>query len=126
MSQCKPASTPIDATAKLASNDTAPVPDPGEYISLAGGLQYLTMTWPDLAHSVQQICLHMHDPRTSHLLLLKRTLRYVRGTTHFGLHLHHSATLDIQAYSYADWVGCPDTRRSTLGFCVYLGDSPVS
>jgi hypothetical protein len=102
MSQCKPASTPIDATAKLASDDTAPVPYPGEYRSLAGGLQNLTMTQTDLAHSVQQICLHMHDPRTSHLLLLKRTLRYVRGTTHFGLHRRYSATLDIQAYSNTD------------------------
>ena len=30
------------------------------------------------------------------------------------------------AYSDADWVGCPDTRRSTSGYCVYLGPSLVS
>jgi hypothetical protein len=123
MSRCKAASTPIDTSAKLAADDSAPVSDPGEFRSLAGGLQYLTMIRTDLARAVQQICLHMHDLRASHLQLLKRTLRYVRGTTHFGLHLHHSPPLGIHAYSDADWAGCPDTRRSTLGFCVYLGDS---
>lgn len=71
MSQCKAASTPIDTSAKLAADDSAPVSDPGEFRSLAGGLQYLTMTRTDLAHAVQQICLHMHDPRASHLQLLK-------------------------------------------------------
>ncbi|GKD62025.1 ribonuclease H-like domain-containing protein [Tanacetum coccineum] len=44
------------------------------------GLQYLTFTWPDISYVVQQICLHMHDPREPHLAALKRVLRYVRGT----------------------------------------------
>ncbi|WVZ66178.1 hypothetical protein U9M48_015440 [Paspalum notatum var. saurae] len=126
MSKCKPVSTPIDTSGKPAADDSPPVSDPMEYRSLAGGLQYLTMTRPDIAHAVQQICLHMHDPRHSHLALLKRTLRYVRGTSHLGLHLYSSSDTDIRAYSDADWAGCPDTRRSTSGFCVYLGDSLVS
>jgi hypothetical protein len=29
-------------------------------------------------------------------------------------------------YTGADWAGCPDTRCSTSGFCVYLGDHLVS
>ena len=32
----------------------------------------------------------------------------------------------VSAFSDADWAGCPDTRRSTSGFCVFLGESLVS
>nr|XP_020178687.1 uncharacterized mitochondrial protein AtMg00810-like [Aegilops tauschii subsp. strangulata] len=43
-----------------------------------------------------------------------------------GLTLTASASTDLVAYSNADWAGCPDTRRSTLGYCVYLGSSLIS
>ena len=42
------------------------------------------------------------------------------------LHLRRSPELTLVAYSDADWAGCPDTRRSTSGFVVYLGDALVS
>uniref|UniRef100_A0ACD5VVJ9 Uncharacterized protein n=1 Tax=Avena sativa TaxID=4498 RepID=A0ACD5VVJ9_AVESA len=126
MVQCKTATTPVDTLPKVAADAGAPVADPSEYRSLAGALQYLTMTRPDLAYAVQQVCLHMHDPRDGHLAIIKRILRYVRGTTSSGLLLHSSSPLDIVAYSDADWAGCPDTRRSTSGYCVYLGGALVS
>jgi hypothetical protein len=61
---------------KLSATLGDPVADPTAYRSLAGALQYLTFTRPDLTYVVQQICLHMHDPRESHLAALKRLLRY--------------------------------------------------
>jgi hypothetical protein len=87
MSECHPSVTPVDTHAKLSSSDGDLLPDGTEYRSLAGGLQYLTLMRPDISYAVQQICLHMHAPRTSHLALVKRVLRYVRGTMDFGLHL---------------------------------------
>jgi hypothetical protein len=66
MTNCKPASTPIDAKGKL-STDGPPIDDVKDYRSLAGALQYLTVTRPDLAFAVQQACLHMHDPRGPHM-----------------------------------------------------------
>jgi len=63
---------------------------PTAYRSLAGVLQYLTFTRPDITYVVQQICLHMHDPREPHLTALKRILRYLRGTVDFGLLLHRA------------------------------------
>lgn len=98
----------------------------GEYRSLVGELQYLTMTRPDLACPVQQACLHMHNPQDEHLALVKRILRYVRGTTTLGFQLLASPSTEVIAYSDADWAGCPDTRRSTSGYCVYIGDSLIS
>ncbi|XP_051221262.1 uncharacterized mitochondrial protein AtMg00810-like [Lolium perenne] len=49
-----------------------------------------------------------------------------RGTMDFGLSHHASTATDIVAYSDADWAGCPDTRRSTSGYCVYFGPSLIS
>ena len=68
----------------------------------------------------------MDDPRETHLVALKRILRYVRGTLHMGLLIRPSTQADLVVYSDADWAGCPDTRRSTSGYAVFLGDNLVS
>jgi hypothetical protein len=61
----------------------------------------------------QQVYLHMHAPRDSHLVALKRILRYIRDTLHLGLQLHRSSIEELTVYSDADWAGCPDTRKSS-------------
>jgi hypothetical protein len=68
----------------------------------------------------------MHDPREPHLTTLKRTLRYLRGTLDFSLLLRRSASMDLVVYTDADWAGCPDTRRSTSSYAVFLGDNLIS
>ena len=126
MADCKPCSTPVDTNPKVAAAVGAPVDDASDFRSLAGALQYLTFTRPDIAYAVQQVCLHMHEPREPYLAALKRILRYIRGTLHLGLHLRPSGVDDLVAYSDADWAGCPDTRKSTSGYTVFLGDNLVS
>ena len=69
MRDCKPCSTPVDTHSKLSVADGTSVSDPTHYRSIAGALQYLTITRPDIAYAVQQVCLHMHDPETLILLL---------------------------------------------------------
>jgi hypothetical protein len=125
MAECKPSSTPVQISPKLAANGP-PVQDPSDYRSLAGALQWLTFTRPDISYAVQQVCLYMHDPREPHLAALKRILHYVHGTLDLGLLLQPSDSGDLIVYSDADWVGCPDTRRSTSGYAVFLGDNLVS
>jgi histone deacetylase 1/2 len=129
MLNCHPAPTPVDTKAKLSASDGSPASDAPFYRSIVGALQYLTLTRPELQYAVQQVCLHMHAPRDAHWSAVKRILRYICGTMDFGLSLHASPaspSTDIVAYSDADWAGCPDTRRSTSGYCVYLGSSLVS
>ncbi|GJY45974.1 ribonuclease H-like domain-containing protein [Tanacetum coccineum] len=84
----------INTKSKLGP-DGDPVEDPTLFRSLAGALQYLAFTRPDLSYAIQKICLFMHDPR-------------------------------LIAYSDADWAGCPSTRRSTSGYCVFLGDNLIT
>ena len=125
MTDCKPCSTPVDTNPKMAA-DGDPVADAYDFRSLTGALQYLTFTRPDIAYAVQQVCLHMHDPREPHLLALKRILRYIKGTLHLGLLLRPSSTPNFVVYTDADWAGCPDTRKSTSGYVVFLGDNLIS
>jgi hypothetical protein len=102
------------------------VSDATDFRSLTGALQYLTFTRLNIAYAVQQVCLHMHNPREPHLAALKRILRYVRGTLHLGLLLRPSTSTDLVVYTDADWAGCPDTHRSTSSYAVFLGDNLVS
>ncbi|GJW26157.1 ribonuclease H-like domain-containing protein [Tanacetum coccineum] len=125
MLTCNPCRTPVDTDSKLSA-DGDPVSDPTLYRSLAGALQYLTFTRPDISYAVQQVCLYMHDPREPHFSALKRILRYIRGTMPYGLQLFSSTTSSLVAYSDADWAGCPTTRRSTSGYCVFLGNNLLS
>ncbi|GJX72031.1 ribonuclease H-like domain-containing protein [Tanacetum coccineum] len=125
MVNCNPSRTPVDTDSKLGL-DGVPVQDPTLYRSLAGGLQYLTFTRPDLSYAVQQIYLYMHDPREPHFPALKHILRYVQGTLDLGLHLYSFATTSLVGYTDADWAGYPSTHRSTSGYYVFLGDKILS
>ncbi|GKD52532.1 ribonuclease H-like domain-containing protein, partial [Tanacetum coccineum] len=60
----------------------------------------------------KQLCLYMHDHREPHLNAMNRVLRYLRGTTDFGLQLLRSTTSQLIAYSDADWAGCPATAEA--------------
>jgi hypothetical protein len=126
MADCKPCTTPVDLQAKLAGDSGPPVEDTSQFRSIAEALQYLTFTRLDIAYVVQQICLHMHDPWEPHLTAMKRILRYLRGTLDLGLMFHRSSGSDLVTYTDTDWVGCPNTRRSTSGYAVFLGGNPIS
>lgn len=126
MVDCKLVATPAESKAKPSRDDSDTLKDPSWYRSMAGALQYLTLTRPDIAYAVQQACLHMHAPTVCHGALLKCILRYIKGTSSLGLHLCATSTTSITAYTDADWAGCPDTRRSTSGFAIFLGDALVS
>ncbi|GKC42873.1 ribonuclease H-like domain-containing protein [Tanacetum coccineum] len=125
MVNCNPSQTPVDTEYKLGVVGD-PVSNPTLYRSLAGSLQYLTFTRPDISYAVQQVCLHMHDLGEPHLSALKRILRYVHGTLHYGLQLFSSSTTNLVAYSNTDWAGCLTTRRSTSGYCAFHGNNLLS
>jgi hypothetical protein len=126
MVDCTPVSTLVETQVKVSAESEPPVADLTHFRSLTRALQYLTFTHPDIAYAVQQICLHMHDPREPHLTAMKRTLRYLRGTLDYGLLLRHSASSELTVYTDADWASCPDTRWSTSGYVVFLSTNLIS
>jgi hypothetical protein len=121
----KPASSPCPAGSKLSKYDGDPLPDFTEYRQVVGALLYCTLTRPEIAFSVNQLCQHMHSPSTTHWSAAKRVLRYLKNTIDHGL-LYTPSNLQLQAFCDSDWAGSPDDRRSTSGFGVYLGQCLVS
>jgi hypothetical protein len=76
-----------------------------------------------VAFAVNKACQFLHSPTDLHMAAVKRILRYIQGTLSVGLKFHRSSSLALSAFSDADWAGCPDGRRSTSGFAIFLGTS---
>ncbi|XP_035842850.1 uncharacterized mitochondrial protein AtMg00810-like [Helianthus annuus] len=137
LSDAKPVSSPIATTANLALGDSPPFDNPAKYRQLVGGLQYATLSRPDIAYAVNKVCQFMHSPTENHWSAVKRILRYLKGSISHGLLIqqHSESALhayadsthpNLSAFSDADWAGCPDDRRSTGGYAIYLGSNLVS
>ncbi|XP_039131879.1 uncharacterized mitochondrial protein AtMg00810-like [Dioscorea cayenensis subsp. rotundata] len=125
MLDCKPMTTPMESKTKGLHDDT-PLSDPTFYSSLVGALQYLTLTRPDLSFSVNYVSQFMQSLTIASMKMVRRILRYVKGSITLGLHLTGDTTLDLFPFFDADWAGCPTTRRSTIGYCTFLGRNIIS
>ena len=128
MTNCKSVTSPLSVLEKLSitSGEQLGPLDSTWYRSVVGALQYLTLTRPDISLSVNKVCQFLHDPTTTHWSAVKRILRYVHGTRNVGLKISKNSSMLVSAFSDADWAGCPDDRRSTGGFAVFLGKNLIS
>lgn len=125
MTNAKPASTPISTSSQSMQTPGDPLQDPYEYRSLVGGLQHLTWTRPDISFAVNKVCQHMKAPIDVHLTAVKKILRYLKGSICHGL-FYTRSSLHLHTFSDANWAGSLEDRRSTSGFCIYLGANPIS
>ncbi|KAI5344377.1 hypothetical protein L3X38_012254 [Prunus dulcis] len=121
----KPYATPCLPYHRLLKDDGKPYSHPEQYRSIVRALQYLIFTRPGITFSVNQACQFIHNPMESHVMAVKRILRYLKGTIDFGIHFQHGL-LNLQTYSDDDWAVDPNDRRSVLGCIVYLVSSPIS
>ncbi|KAL5844632.1 hypothetical protein ACOSQ3_010687 [Xanthoceras sorbifolium] len=119
-------STPLEYNAKLTPLDSEPISDATCYRQLVGSLIYLTVTCPDISHAVGMVSKFMDAPRSVHYVAVLRILRYVKGTLYHDLHYSSRSSLELHAYSDADWAGDPTNRCSITGLCFLLGTSLVS
>ncbi|XP_027151936.1 uncharacterized protein LOC113751990, partial [Coffea eugenioides] len=100
---CKAASTPIEPNLRLNEEKDDSTVDKGRYQRLVGKLIYLSHTRPDIAFAVSVVSQFMHDPREKHLQAVNRILSYLKGTP-----------------------GSVVDRRSTSGYCTFLGGNLVT
>ena len=126
MLDAKPVSSPMSSSQKLSLFSGATYSEPSKYRSVVGALQYLSLTRPDISFAVNKVCQFMHKPTEHNWTAVKRILRYLKFSIHFGLLIRPTKSTQLSIYSDADWASCPDDRKSTSGFCIYFGDNLVS
>lgn len=126
MSTSTPLKLPMDTHMKLTPDKGELLEDPHKYQRLLGKLIYLTITRSDLSFPVHNLAQFMQKPTTVHMQAAKRVLRYLLNNPAQGILLASSSAAQLTAYCDSDWASCPTTRKSTSGYCVLLGTSPVS
>lgn len=123
---CKPLKLPMEIHASLTPEAGDPLPHLEPYQKLVGKLIYLTITRPYIAFTVHVLSKFMHSPTSVYLQAAKRVLRYLSPSPHQGILLANTSAATLTAYCDSDWAGCPSTRISSSGFCILLGQSPIS
>lgn len=108
MEECKPMVTPMmehGATQGLNADITA-FEELHKYQEIIGSLPYSSKrTRPDISAAVGILCEYSNSPTPENWVKLKRVLRYLKGTTQFGLRIWISTEPHV-AYCDADWGGC--------------------
>ncbi|KAH9741041.1 retrovirus-related pol polyprotein from transposon RE2 [Citrus sinensis] len=125
MVNCKGCSTPMSSTEKLVKDKGEVFENPSLYRSLVGSLQYVTLTRPEIAFTVNKLSQYLSNPSVLHWQACKRVLRYLQYTADHGLQFYSSGSLSLTAFSDADWGSDLDDRKSVGGYCVYLGNNLV-
>jgi hypothetical protein len=132
MQDAKIASTPIDPCTKL-TKEMSPITEEEKqemknrpYKELVGGLIYLAnATRPDIAFAASTLSRFCANPGKEHWINAKRVLRYLKGTSHYGV-TYDKDSKNLQAYTDSDWAGDIDDRRSCSGNVLTLAGGPIS
>ncbi|RVW48502.1 Retrovirus-related Pol polyprotein from transposon TNT 1-94 [Vitis vinifera] len=126
MLDCKPVDTPMDPNVKLVPGQGEPLGVPGRYRRLVGKLNYLTITRPDISFPVSVVSQFLQSPCDSHWDAVIRILRYIKSTPGQGVLYENRGHTQVVGYTDADWAGSPTDRRSTSGYCVFIGGNLIS
>ena len=126
MLNSKTVGNPMDPNVKLLPNQGEPLSDPERYRRLVGKLSYLTVTRSDISFAVSVVSQFLSSPCKEHWDAVTRIVRYIRGAPGKSLLYEDKGHTQVVGYSDADWAGSPSNRRSTSGFCIFVGGNLVS
>nr|KYP41834.1 Copia protein [Cajanus cajan] len=116
----------MDTNLKLGNSDESATVDKEMYQRLVGKLIYLSHTRPDIAFAVSLVSQFMHCPREVHLHAIYRILQYLKGTPGRGILYKRNGNTSLEAYTDADYAGSIIDKRSTTGYCTFLGGNLVT
>ncbi|KAK8913644.1 hypothetical protein KSP39_PZI023491 [Platanthera zijinensis] len=126
MSDASCMKTPMPSNAVVDADEHGKPVDQTTYRAIIGSLLYLTASRPDIMFATCICARFQVSPRESHLILVKRILRYVKSCPNLGLWYPKDSAFDLTGFSDADYAGCRIDRKSTSGTCQFLGDRLVS
>lgn len=121
LSQCNPSSTPMAVAQSTNDEYSQTTVDKTNYLQLVGLINYLAIyTRPDLLYSLSRVAQACSDPRESDLRRVKRILRYINTTKHFGITYNRDE--DFQLYCFVDAsFNCYTDGKSHYGYAFSLG-----
>jgi hypothetical protein len=117
MKDAKPAKTLMGTDGHLDLNKGGKSIDQKAYMSMIGSLLHLCASRPDIMLSVSMCARFQSDPKESHLVAVKRILRYLVSMPCFGIWYPMGSTFDLIGHSDSDYAGCKVDRKSTSGTC---------
>ncbi|KAH9659677.1 hypothetical protein KPL70_023950 [Citrus sinensis] len=126
MLDSKGCNTPMSVADKLYKDKGKLFENPSLYRSIIGSLQYVTLTRPDIAFTVNKLSQFLAAPTVLHWQACKRVLRYLQCTATYGIQFYNSKSFSLTAFSDADWGSDPDDRRFVGRYCIFLGSNLVS
>jgi len=85
MKSCKEASTPMPSSCYMDADVARKGVDQTKYRGLIGSLLYLTASRPDIMFDECLCARYQANPKESHFKVVKRILKYLKGTTNVGL-----------------------------------------
>ncbi|RDX66424.1 Copia protein, partial [Mucuna pruriens] len=122
---CKISRVPIEQNHRIECEES-PIIEKSQYQRLVGKLIYLSHTRPNIAYAVSMVSQFMHDPRERHFQTIERILHYLKASPRKGLLFRKEGTLFIEIYTDVDYTRSVVDRRSTSGYCMFLGGNLVT
>jgi hypothetical protein len=102
-------------------------PDQKQYQEATGSLNYLAcITRMDISYAVSKASSFNSKPTVAAWDLVKRIIRYIKGTANYALTFRYNGNSDIIGFVDSDWATDADTRKSTTGYVFLLSDAAVA